>query len=101
MPCGWTNKFRFYNGNLDIKSNCFFLLNGRIYLVGVSFPFCVLLAFELLADATDGDSDADTDIDADGGADVAAAAAAAAALLRDVIGEMTADLPPGLTVLLR
>lgn len=70
-----------------------------IYLVGVSFPFCVLLAFELLADAVDGDADADTDGVTDDV--VAAAAAAAAALLRDVIGEMTADLPPVLIVLLR
>lgn len=64
----------------------------------------MLLAFELLADAADGDADADTDIDADADTDGvdAAAAAAAAALLRDVIGEMTADLPPGFTnVLLR
>lgn len=44
----------------------------RTYLVGVSFPFCVLLAFELLA-----------------------------ALLRDVIGDITVDLPAVLTVLLR
>lgn len=61
----------------------------------------MLLAFELLADAVDGDADADTDIV--GVTDVVgvAAAAAAAALLRDVIGEMTADLPPVLIVLLR
>lgn len=70
------------------------------YLVGVSFPFCVLLAFELLADAVDGDADADTD-GVGVGVVTAAAAAAAAALLRDVIGEMTADLPPGLIDLLR
>lgn len=46
------------------------------YLVGVSFPFCVLLAF-------------------------AFAFAVALALLRDVIGEITADFPVGLIVLLR
>lgn len=64
----------------------------------------MLLAFELLADAVDGDADADAETDTDtiGVVDVvAAAAAAAAALLRDVIGEMTADLPPDLIVLLR
>lgn len=72
-----------------------------IYLVGVSFPFCVLLAFELLADAVDGDADTDMGGEAGVADDVEAAAAAAAALLRDVIGEMTADLPPGLIVLLR
>lgn len=87
-----------------------------VYLVGVSFPFCVLLAFELLADPVDGDADAD-DTDTGGVAvatatattaaddavvgPVAAAAAAAAALLLDVIGEMTADLPADLIVLLR
>lgn len=63
----------------------------------------MLLEFELLADAADGDADADAGTDTDGVVDVVAvaAAAAAAALLRDVIGEMTADLPPILTVLLR
>lgn len=97
------NEFSSHYRTDESKSRIFFYpLKCLIlaYLVGVSFPFCVLLAFELLADAVDGDADADTDTVGVTDA-VDAAAAAAAALLRDVIGEMTADLPPDLIVLLR
>lgn len=59
---------------------------GINYLVGVSFPFCVLLVFALGVRVA---------------VPVPAAAAAAAALLRDVIGDITADLPVVLMVLLR